>query len=34
MALKELEFAQKAQSEQDKAVMDSLEKIQNMATPK
>ena len=34
MALKELEFAQKAQSEQDKTVMDSLEKIQNMATPK
>jgi hypothetical protein len=34
MALKELEFAQKAQSEQDKVVMESLEKIQNMATPK
>ena len=34
MALKELEFAQKAQTEQDKSVMDSLEKIQNMATPK
>ena len=32
MALKELEFAQKAQNEQDKTVMDSLEKIQNMAT--
>ena len=31
MALKEMEFAQKAQNEQDTQVMNALEKIQNMA---
>ena len=34
MALKELEFAQKAQTDKDKAVMNSLEKIHNMAASK
>lgn len=34
MALKEMEFSQKAQTDKDKAVMNSLEKIHNMAASK